>query len=130
MTNSERPFSLMLIISLYFLIGFLACVALLSGKPTDLLSISSIFIAVGLIKKASWALIGLKVVVVLQLIVAALTLLFMILPGESTGEAYIGLGAMRWEISPSLFKLIFFSFVGFQTYVAFSKETATYIDGE
>ncbi len=127
MENSERPFSLMLIVAIYFLTGFMACLALLTGKPTDFLSISTLFIAYGLIKKASWALIGLKVVVVFQLLIVGMMLLFMILPGNSSGEAYIGLGAMRWDISPTLFKLMFFSFVGFQAYVAFSKETQSFV---
>lgn len=128
MENSERPFSLMLIVALYFLTGFMACIALLTGKPTDFLSISTIFIAYGLVKKASWALIGLKVVVVFQLLVVGMMVLFMLLPGDSSGNAYVGLGAMQWEISPFLFNLIFFSFVGFQSYVAFSKKTQAFIE--
>lgn len=128
MENSERPFSLMLVVAIYFLTGFMACLAFLTDKPTDFLSISTIFIAYGLIRKASWALIGLKVVVVFQLLIVAMMILFMLLPGDSSGEAYVGLGAMRWDISPTLFKLMFFSFVGFQTYVAFSKETQSFIE--
>ena len=127
MQKSERPFSLMLIVALYFLTGFLAIIALLKGNPTDLLSLSTIFIAYGLTTKKSWALIGLKVVVVFHIIAVAMTLLFMLIPGgEST--AYIGLGAMKWDVSPFLFNLFFFSYVGFQTYVAFSKKTQDFIE--
>ncbi|MCO4798723.1 MAG: hypothetical protein KC484_05890 [Colwelliaceae bacterium] len=126
MDNVERPFPLLIVVALYFLFGLSAVVSLFSAKPTDLMSISLLFISYGLLTKKSWALIGFKVVVSIQILAMAFMLLMQLLPGDG-GTAQIGLGSFEFSISPFLFNIIFIAYVGFQSYVAFSKETTLYI---
>lgn len=126
MDRVERPFPLLLIVALYFLFGLSAVASLFSSKPTDLMSISFLFISYGLLNKKSWALIGLKVIVTIQVLALAFMLLMQLLPGDG-GTAQIGLGSFEFAISPFLFNIIFIAYVGFQSYVAFSKETTVYI---
>jgi len=125
MDRVERPFSLLIVVALYFIFGLSAVASVFSSKPTDLVSIAFLFISYGLLTKKTWALIGLKVIVSIQILALAFTLLMQLLPGD--GEAQIGLGSFEFAISPFLFNIIFLAYVGFQSYVAFSKETMVYI---
>jgi len=126
MDRVERPFSLLIVVALYFIFGLSAVASVFSSKPTDLVSIAFLFISYGLFTKKSWALVGLKVVVTLQILALAFALLMQLLPGDG-GSAQIGLGSFEFAISPFLFNIIFLAYVGFQSYVAFSKETMIYI---
>ncbi|ENM5747888.1 hypothetical protein V9R52_003764 [Vibrio mimicus] len=126
MDRVERPFPLLIVVALYFLIGISAVANVLASKPTDYASIAFLFISYGLLTKKTWALVGLKVVVTLQILALAFTILMQLLPGDG-GSAHLGLGDFEFAISPLLFNIIFIAFVGFQSYVAFSKETMVYI---
>jgi len=126
MNKVERPFPLLIIVALYFLFGLSAAATIFSSRPTDIVSISFLFISFGLLTKRSWALIGLKVIVTIQILALSFALLMQLLPGDG-GSAHMGLGSFEFEISPLLFNIIFLAYVGFQSYVAFSKETAAYI---
>ena len=125
MDRVERPFPLLIVVALYFIFGLSAVASVFSSKPTDLVSIAFLFISYGLLTKKTWALIGLKVIVSIQILALAFTLLMQLLPGD--GGAQIGLGSFEFAISPFLFNIIFLAYVGFQSYVAFSKETMVYI---
>ena len=126
MDRVERPFPLLIVVALYFLFGLSALASVFSSKPTDFISIAFLFISYGLLTKKTWALIGLKAIVSIQILFLAFALLMQLLPGES-GVANIGLGGFEFEISPFLFNIIFIAYVGFQSYVAFSKETSIYV---
>jgi hypothetical protein len=126
MDRVERPFPLLIVVALYFIFGLSAVASVFSSKPTDLVSIAFLFISYGLLTKKTWALIGLKVIVSIQILALAFALLMQLLPGDS-GSAQIGLGSFEFAISPFLFNIIFLAYVGFQSYVAFSKETMVYI---
>jgi hypothetical protein len=126
MDRVERPFPLLIVVALYFIFGLSAVASVFSSKPTDLVSIAFLFISYGLLTKKTWALIGLKVIVSIQILALAFALLMQLLPGDG-GSAQIGLGSFEFAISPFLFNIIFLAYVGFQTYVAFSKETMVYI---
>lgn len=126
MDRVERPFPLLLVVTLYFLFGLSAVASVFSSKPTDLVSIAFLFISYGLLTKKLWALVGLKVVVTLQILALAFSFIMQLLPGESS-SAQIGVGSFEFAISPLLFNIIFLVYVSFQAYVAFSKETMAYI---
>ncbi len=126
MDRVERPFPLLIVVALYFIFGLSAVASVFSSKPTDLVSIAFLFISYGLLTKKTWALIGLKVIVSIQILALAFALLMQLLPGDG-GSAQIGLGSFEFAISPFLFNIIFLAYVGFQSYVAFSKETMVYI---
>ena len=126
MDRVERPFPLLIAVALYFIFGLSAVASVFSSKPTDLVSIAFLFISYGLLTKKTWALIGLKVIVSIQILALAFALLMQLLPGDG-GSAQIGLGSFEFAISPFLFNIIFLAYVGFQSYVAFSKETMAYI---
>ena len=126
MEQVERPFPLLIIIALYFLFWLSAVASIFSSKPTDLVSIAFLFISYGLFNKNSWALVGLKVVVSIQVLALAFTLLMQLLPGDG-GSAYLGVGSFEFSIAPLLFNFIFIIYVGFQVYVTFSKETLAYV---
>ncbi len=126
MDRVEKPFPLLIVVALYFIFGLSAVASVFSSKPTDLVSIAFLFISYGLLTKKTWALIGLKVIVSIQILALAFTLLMQLLPGDG-GSAQIGLGSFEFAISPFLFNIIFLAYVGFQSYVAFSKETMVYI---
>jgi len=126
MDRVERPFPLLIVVALYFIFGLSAVASVFSSKPTDLVSIAFLFISYGLLTKKAWALIGLKVIVSIQILALAFMLLMQLLPGDG-GSAQIGLGSFEFTISPFLFNIIFLAYVGFQSYVAFSKETMVYI---
>lgn len=126
MDRVERPFPLLIVVALYFIFGLSAVASVFSSKPTDLVSIGFLFISYGLLTKKTWALIGLKVIVSIQILALAFALLMQLLPGDG-GSAQIGLGSFEFAISPFLFNIIFLAYVGFQSYVAFSKETMAYI---
>jgi|GEM_PF-4720131 len=124
--SSERPFPLLIIVALYFLFGFSALLAFFTDKPTDWVSIAFILVSYGLVTKNDLALIALKVIVSIQAIALGFSLImYMLFSGD--GIAHIGLGAFKFEISPLLFNLILILYLGFQFYVAFSKETQAYI---
>lgn len=126
MDRAQRPFLLLIVAALYFLFGLSAVVSIFSSKPTDLVSISFLFVSYGLLTKKIWALIGLKVIVTIQILALAFTLLMQLFSGDGD-TAYMGLGSFDFTISPFLFNIIFFIYVGLQSYVAFSKETMGYI---
>jgi len=126
MDKIERPFPLLIVVALYFLFGLSAVASVFSAKPTDLVSIAFLFVSYGLLTKKSWALIGLKVIVSIQILALAFTLMMQLLPGDG-GTAQMGFGSFEFSISPFLFNIIFIAYVGFQSYVAFSKETMAYI---
>jgi hypothetical protein len=126
MDRVERPFPLLIVVALYFLFGVSAVASVFSSKPTDLVSIAFLFISYGLLTKKPWALTGLKVIVSIQILALAFTFLMQLLPGDG-GSAYMGFGSFEFAISPFLFNIIFLAYVGFQSYVAFSKETMVYI---
>jgi hypothetical protein len=126
MDRVERPFPLLIVVALYFIFGLSAVASVFSSKPTDLVSIAFLFISYGLLTKKTWALIGLKVIVSIQILALAFALLMQLLSGDG-GSAQIGVGSFEFAISPFLFNIIFLAYVGFQSYVAFSKETMVYI---
>ena len=75
MDRVERPFPLLLVVALYFIFGLSAVASVFSSKPTDLVSIAFLLISFGLLTQKTWALIGLKVVVSIQILALAFTLL-------------------------------------------------------
>ena len=124
-STQERPFPLLIIITLYFLFGFSALLTLFTDAPTDLVSIAFILVSYGLLTKNDLALVALKAVVIIQAIVLCFSLIMYLLFGG--GVAFIGIGSFELEIPPLVFHVILVLYVGFQLYVAFSKQTLVYI---
>ncbi|MDO6642161.1 hypothetical protein Q4557_19645 [Shewanella sp. 5_MG-2023] len=124
--SSERPFPLLIIVALYFLFGFSALLTLFTDKPTDWVSISFLLVSYGLLTKNVLALIALKVIVAIQALGLGFGLIMHTLFGGD-GVAQMGLGSFQFEVSPLLLIFVLILYVGFQLYVAFSKETEAYI---
>jgi len=125
MEKPERPFPLVLLMAIYFVIGSLALFHALRGEQSDLFSLSFLLIAYGTINRKFWALVGLKTVAVVQALFATFVTFLNFLPGKST--AFIGFGGLEFDVDPFVAQLLLFVYIGGQCYVAFSNDTFRYI---
>ena len=125
MNKNERPFPLVIVVAIYFLVGFFSVLSIFKGELPDLLGLAFIAISYGLITQKSWSIIGLQIIAIIQGLIVLFAFLMMLLPGD--GFASLSLLGFNFEISPIIFYLIITLFVGLQLYVAFAEETKKYV---
>ena len=125
MNKNERPFPLVIVVAIYFLVGFFSLLSIFKGELPDLLGLAFIAISYGLITQKSWSIIGLQIIAIIQGLIVLFAFLMMLLPGD--GFASLSLLGFNFEISPIIFYLIITLFVGLQLYVAFAEETKKYV---